>query len=162
MRWRDCLFIDSENRRNSDKRTGGNAVEKKRGQTLFTRIHKNCTRLTDWKRRSPSQVRRLSACVIFNWEQNPKELRVHRPDGTRRECGSVATVAVEPLQTDTWYALRWRITEQGMDVFVNDKLVFTEHRNYDLSKKQPILVYSNGSVVDVKTFSVHPIAARSK
>jgi WD40 repeat protein len=90
---------------------------------------------------------------------NPGFLCVHHPGGTGKENPFVTTRRVDPLATDTWYTLRWRITEQGQEVFVNEKRVLSDKRTYDLSNKQPVLVYtSQGSVVDVKSIVVTPIS----
>jgi len=95
------------------------------------------------------------ACVIFNWELNPAELRVNRPDGRKElESGSLTSAKVKPLTPGTWYRLRWRITEDGMEVFVNDERVFSERRAYDLSAKGPLGVRSGKSLVDVKELTV--------
>ncbi len=97
------------------------------------------------------------SCVIFNWELNPKQLRVHRPDGNNRlESGSIATAPVTPLKANTWYTLRWRLTAEGMSVSVDGKVVFAEQRAYDLSAPSRITVKAATSQVDVKEFSVLP------
>jgi hypothetical protein len=41
-----------------------------------------------------------------------------------------------------------------MEVWVNDKIVFTEKRAYDLSPSKPVIVKSEASLVDVKSFVV--------
>jgi hypothetical protein len=92
------------------------------------------------------------ACVIFNWEGNPRELRVHRPDG------SLATARVQPLRPNSWYTLRWRITESGMEVFVNGRSVFAERRNNYLFESRPIRIQAMASPVDVKSLTVKPLA----
>ncbi len=104
------------------------------------------------------------ACVIFNWEVRRDELRVHRPDGndSHRESGSIATARIEPLAANTWYTLRWRITEQGMEIAVNGKIVFSETRAYNLSAKRPVTVKAIDSVVDVRSFDVKPYAAKKE
>jgi TolA-binding protein len=104
------------------------------------------------------------ACVIFNWELNPSELRVHRPDGKpgRLESGSVATAKVEPLEPNTWYTVRWRVTEEGCEVFVNGKSVFAEKRKYDLSANAPVDVSANFSTIEVRSLVVKPVAAEDK
>lgn len=95
------------------------------------------------------------AAVLFNWEVNPEALRINRPDGNdKRESGSVAMVKVKPLEANTWYTLRWRITGQGMEVAVNDNVVFSERRAYNLSSHRPVFIFSAESVVDVKSFEV--------
>ncbi|VTR93443.1 unnamed protein product [Gemmata massiliana] len=95
------------------------------------------------------------AGVIFNWEVNPRELRVCRPDGTDAvESGSQAVVKVTPLKPNTWYTIKWRLTEDGMRLSVDGKTVFEEQRRYELKETAPITVRSEKSTVDVKEFRV--------
>ncbi|MDB5310442.1 MAG: hypothetical protein JWO38_4644 [Gemmataceae bacterium] len=100
------------------------------------------------------------ACVILNWEVNARELRVTRPDGVagKLESGSLATAPVKPLTPDLWYSIRWRLTPTQIDVWVDDKLVFTEKgRKYDLSTRSPVRVGACEHPVDVKSVSISPI-----
>lgn len=83
--------------------------------------------------------------VIFNWENNIRELRVARPDGEEKpESGSVAAAPAIPLRLNTWYLVRWRVSADRMEVYVNEKLVFVERRAYDLSGKGPISILTGG------------------
>lgn len=101
------------------------------------------------------------SCVIFNWEANPRQLRVHRPDGNSTVAsGSIATAPVTPLKTNTWYTIRWRLTAEGMSVSVDGKVVFAEQRAYDLSTPSRISVNAVTSQVDVKEFYV--LSAKDK
>jgi hypothetical protein len=104
------------------------------------------------------------ACVIFNWEVRRNELRVTRPDGGLKtgEGGSLATAKVQPLDANTWYTLRWLITGQGMEVYVDGKPVFSEKRAYNLSAELPVAVKAHESVVDVKSFDVKPLATKNE
>jgi WD40 repeat protein len=98
------------------------------------------------------------AGLIFNWEDNHSELRITRPDGSdKAESGSLATARVLPLTPNVWYPLRWRITEQGMSVWVKDELVFNEKRQHNLSVKRPIKVHAHDSDLDVSHFEVTPV-----
>lgn len=98
------------------------------------------------------------SCVIFNWEVNPRELRVCRPDGRGgRESGSIATARVTPLKPNTWYTIKWRLVEEGMQVLVDGKVVFEEARANDLSAPEPVVVASVRSNVDLKEFHVAPL-----
>jgi len=93
--------------------------------------------------------------VIFNWEWNAKELRVCRPDGREEaETGSIATAQVVPLKPGVWYRLRWRISTDGMTVFVNDQVIFNEVRANDLNIKSKISIAAVESVLDVRDFHV--------
>lgn len=95
------------------------------------------------------------AVVIFNWELNPRELRVCRPDGNERlESGTIATAKVAPLKANAWYTLKWRVTEVGMQIWVDGKIVFEERKNYDLTATAPVTVRAEKSIVDVKEFRV--------
>lgn len=91
------------------------------------------------------------ARLIFNWEQRWGEFRVHRPDT------SLATARNQPLDPNIWYTLRWRITDQDMEVSVDGKIVFSEKREYNLSAKNPVEVVTIESVVDVKSLDVRPL-----
>jgi WD40 repeat protein len=71
-------------------------------------------------------------------------------------------VKMEPLAPDTWYTLRWRITEEGMEVAVDDRTIFTEKRIYDLSPAEPVGVCAMRSPVDVKSFVVRELPRLAK
>ena len=101
------------------------------------------------------------ARVIFNWEVNPRELRVNRPDGNEKvDSGSSAAAKFTPLKPNTWYTLKWRLTEDGMQVSVDGKVVFEEQKKYDLSGTAPVAVHAEKSIVDVKEFRVTPLAKK--
>jgi WD40 repeat protein len=101
--------------------------------------------------------------VIFNWENKPEELRITRPDGAadRAESGSLATAEVKPLPPNTWHLLRWRVTERGMTVEVDDKVVFTENHKSDLSTRSPVTVNAEDSDVEVLSFTVKSLLKKS-
>jgi hypothetical protein len=93
-----------------------------------------------------------SSSVIFNWEINPRELRIERPNG-----GDVATAVVEPLVPGKWYSLQLRVAKAGMEIRIAGRIVFSEARKYDLSTKSTVAVKSYDSDIDVKSFVVRPI-----
>ena len=99
------------------------------------------------------------SCVIFNWESNPGELHVNRPDARNegRERGSISTAKVTPLKPNTWYTLRWRVTNKQIDIWVDGKLWFSEARNYNLATKSTISVEAKESVVDVQRVEVKSV-----
>jgi hypothetical protein len=100
--------------------------------------------------------------VIFNWEMNPNELRVTRPDGNDNvESGSLATATVQPLAANRWYPLRWRIAADGMEVWIAGKAVFAEKKSYDLSAKARVAVRAVDSNVDLKSFAVAPVTTKA-
>ncbi len=100
------------------------------------------------------------SCVIFNWERKPEELRITRPDGQEPERGSLASAAVTPLLPNTWYALRWIITEDSMAVAINGQIVFSENHKNDVSEKSPIRIHSVDSDIDVKVFTVRSLGKK--
>jgi hypothetical protein len=99
------------------------------------------------------------AAVIFNHDVTKKELIVHRPDGNNRyESGTQAVVPMPLLAPNVWHTIRWRITEKGMEVMLNNKiLLFTEKKPYELSAEQPVRVRAQDSSVDVKSLTVQQI-----
>lgn len=90
--------------------------------------------------------------VIFNWEINPRELRILRPDG------SLATAKVTPLKPNTWYTLKWRLTEEGMQISVDGKVIFEERYKNELTASVPVAIKAEKSAIDVKEFRVTPLA----
>ncbi len=86
--------------------------------------------------------------VIFNWEVNPKTLRIQRPDDSPIESPT------QKLSPNKWHTLHWIVTEKGMTVSVDGAVVFSEDRKYQLSSKSNILVQACDSDVDVKSFVV--------
>jgi serine/threonine protein kinase len=120
--------------------------------TVIARTDKNNIRLRGGR----------GSCVIFNWERKAEELRITRPDGQQPESGSLATASVTPLEPNTWYALRWILTEDGMAVAVNGQIVFSENRKNDLSGRYSIRIHSVDSDIDVKCFHVRPLDKKSR
>ncbi|HEY7326824.1 MAG TPA: hypothetical protein VH592_04250 [Gemmataceae bacterium] len=120
--------------------------------TVIARTEKNNIRMRGGR----------GSCVIFNWERKPQELRVTRPDGQQPESGSVATASVTPLLPNTWYVLRWILTEDSMVVAVNGQIVFSENRTNDLSGKYPIRIHGVDSDIDVRFFNVRPLGKKSR
>jgi hypothetical protein len=115
--------------------------------TVVARTEKNNIRLGAYK----------GGVLMFNWEGKPGELKVFRPDNqTGGELGSEAPSKQVPLAANVWYVLRWRLSEKGMEVFVNGLPVYSEAGKYDLSAKKPVRVVATDSVVEVKSFIVRP------
>jgi hypothetical protein len=100
------------------------------------------------------------ACVIFNWEDRRDELRVNRPDGSdKKESGSLIAAKARALDPNTWYTLRWRITEHGMQIFLDDQEVFSEQRKYNLSANRPVSITTAFQPIDVKSVTVKRLEA---
>jgi hypothetical protein len=95
--------------------------------------------------------------VIFNWEVNPKELRVHWPDGSpdKPQSGSTSTAPVKPLEPNVFYQIRWLIGPQGMTVYLNDRKVFSESRTLSVDKmRAKVVIHTEEDEVDVREFRV--------
>jgi len=58
------------------------------------------------------------------------------------------------LKPGVWYRLRWRISTDGMTVFVNDQVVFNETKANDVNIKPKISIAAVESVLDVRDFHV--------
>lgn len=99
------------------------------------------------------RLRAFHGGVIWNWEDNPLELRVGRPDQ------HIESAAVTPLTTGTWYRLKQRITANESDVYVDDKLVFHGTDGPYIGEPTPVWLetYEGGSAFDVKSFKVTPL-----
>jgi hypothetical protein len=101
--------------------------------------------------------------VIFNWEANPNELLINRPDGREDifESGSLLKAKAAAMKADTYYTLKWLLTPEGMVISENGQAVFTEKKDYDLGGESKISIqtYKRGNV-DVKEFKVTPIASK--
>ena len=113
--------------------------------------------------RTPANDIRLhgptGSCVIFNWGDNPQELRLTRPDGKNDvwESGSLMRSPMKPLKLDTWYTLKWRLTGSEFTVSVDDKVVFSEKGKYSLSAKAPMRFTVVPNSVDVKSFTARSV-----
>lgn len=104
-----------------------------------------------------------SALLILNWKGNLRQLRVHRPDATVWNKGSIATAPVTPLRTNEWHTIKWWITRTGMDVVVDGQRLFSERRSFNLSRPAPVRISSaGGSVVDVKSLKVTRLGAEKR
>lgn len=98
------------------------------------------------------------AGVILNWEVNPSELRVHRPDGNEGPfSGSVATAAMRPLRPWRWYKLHWRVTRESILVSIDGKTVFKEKVKLKLDHSSKVSIFSYDDPIDVQNFVVNAI-----
>jgi DnaJ-like protein len=71
--------------------------------------------------------------IIFNWEYNPQELRVHDP-----LSGQPTPVPGKgQISPNEWHALIWEIQNTGMRLFVDGKLRFQNRRDYHTLEASP-------------------------
>ncbi len=95
--------------------------------------------------RTNSQLRISYAAdqVIFNWEQDANELRVDGGPANgkhQRDKGQVL------INTDV--TIRWVVTQDGQQIYVDDDLRFEHHGDY-ARLNAPISVWGPGSKVTV-------------
>ncbi len=101
--------------------------------------------------------------VILNCQHKPPDgtsfLRIHRPDAVpSKAIGSeIITLQDITLRTVKWYTVRWKITELGMEVAIDDKVVFSEEGTNDLSMASTIKLIGH-TTADIKVFSVKTLA----
>jgi WD40 repeat protein len=119
--------------------------------TVLARTEKNNIRLYGGK----------GAYVIFNPEVEPEKLELGRPDGEQPYSGSKIRPPGQLLRPNTWYLLSWRITEEGMSVAINGRVVFSEEHKNNLSGKYPIHVQAADSAIDVLSFTVRSLKKKS-
>jgi hypothetical protein len=87
--------------------------------------------------------------VIFNWERNPQELRVHDP-----LSGQQTPVPGKGLLSpNEWHALIWEIQNTGMRLFVDGQLRFQNRRDYH-TLEASAGIGPSGSMVTVDYFLV--------
>src|SRR5262249_29785572 len=83
--------------------------------TVVARTEKNNLRLCAGR----------GAAVVFNWENNPGGLRLHRPDNLSvdwgTEAGSKPSLVLKP---EPWDPSRWRLTASGCTLWVGCGLAF--------------------------------------
>jgi hypothetical protein len=95
-------------------------------------------------------------------ELSLRGLSVHRPDNpTRGQLGSAAGSHAAALTANAWQSIRWRITDKGMEIWVNpqppkNQPVFKEPGKYAFTTKRPIRLSAADSAVDIKEFLVRP------
>jgi hypothetical protein len=92
--------------------------------------------------------------LIFNWECNVRELRVHDP----------ATAEQHPvkemgfLKPGEWHEIVWEIGLDRMRVLVNGETRFEKQADYSGIASAPSVGPCFGSTVSVREFTVTPLA----
>lgn len=114
-------------------------------------------------RTSKNNIRLLgprSSFVILNWEVNTRQLRYALPDG-KADLDSPVTIAsapFKPLERNKWYTIRWKLTNETMEVWFDDKMVLEHKGPHDVSKPANIRICGAfDDVVDVKSFFVRSL-----
>jgi len=90
--------------------------------------------------------------VIFNWELNPDELRVDGGPANGDHQPGKGRIPVNKNVT-----IRWVVTQDGQQIFVNDDLRFEHHGDY-ARLNNPISIFSGaGSTVTVSSIKTKPL-----
>ena len=90
-----------------------------------------------------------AAQVIFNWEIDPKNLRVHDP-----LTGQTYAVPGKGLiSPNEWHAVTWDIESSGMSLFVDGQLRFQNRKDYRTLNAN-VGIGPSGSKVTVDYFVV--------
>ena len=92
--------------------------------------------------------------LIFNWECNVRELRVHDP--ATAEQHPVAGKGF--LSPNEWHEIQWEIQLDRMRVVVDGEVRFEKQGDYAGFESAPSVGPCFGSTVSVREFSVSPIS----
>jgi hypothetical protein len=92
-----------------------------------------------------------AAQVIFNWERNPNELRVNGGPANGNHKAGKGNI---PPNTDV--TIRWVVTQDSQQIYVNDDLRFEHHGDY-ARINSPISVWGAGSKVTVTSIKTKPL-----
>lgn len=106
-----------------------------------------------WARTDSTNIRLNAfggAFIIWNWEVNQDELRVHLPQAQPQ----IGTAKVTRLRPNTWYKLRVEAAADEVRVYTDNKLVYRRNGQYRLTESPVSVGGAFGSVVDLKEFSV--------
>lgn len=89
--------------------------------------------------------------VIFNWEMNPKQLRVDGGPANgkhKTDAGSIPT--------DKYVTVKWVVTPQKQLIYVDDQLRFEHTGDYSTINK-PVRVFTHQANLSLKTLEVKPL-----
>ena len=103
--------------------------------------------------RTSAQLRLAYAAdqVIFNWEEAPTELRV---DGGPANGQHKPGQGQIPIDTDV--TIRWIVTQDSQQIYVDDDLRFEHHGDYT-RLNAPISVWGHDSKVTVTSIKTKPL-----
>jgi hypothetical protein len=91
--------------------------------------------------------------LIFNWECNVRELRVHDP--ATAEQHSLPDKGF--LLTNEWHEILWEIRLDNMRVVVDGRVLYDNKGNYSGIESAPSVGPCFGSAISVREFSVTPL-----
>ena len=92
--------------------------------------------------------------LIFNWECNVRELRVHDPgNGEHHPVPNKGF-----LSTNEWHEIQWEIHLDSMRLVVDGEVRFEKQADYSGFESAPSVGPCFGSTVSVREFSVSPLS----
>jgi hypothetical protein len=91
--------------------------------------------------------------LIFNWECNVRELRVHDP--ATAEQHSLPDKGF--ITTNEWHEISWEIRLNSMRVVVDGEVRYEGKGDYSGIESAPSVGPCFGSVVSVREFSISPL-----
>lgn len=92
--------------------------------------------------------------VIFNWECNVRELRVHDP-ATAKQHGLEGKGFIN---TTEWHEITWEIRLDRMRVIVDGEVRFESEGDYSGIESAPSAGPCFGSAVSLREFSIMPLS----
>jgi hypothetical protein len=103
--------------------------------------------------RTSSQLRLAYAAdqVIFNWEEAPTELRIDGGQANGRHQPGRGQI---PIDTDV--TIRWIVTQDSQQIYVDDDLRFEHHGDYT-RLNAPISIWGPNSKVTVASIKTKPL-----
>lgn len=91
--------------------------------------------------------------LIFNWECDVRELRVHDP-ATAQQHG---LKGLGFITTNLWHDIAWEIRLDRMSVTVDGEIRFEGQGDYSSIESAPSVGPCFGSAVSVREFSITPL-----
>ena len=90
--------------------------------------------------------------IIFNWEGNPRQLRVDGGPANGLHQDGAGSIPVGRYVT-----IKWVVTTSHQAIYVDGRLRFEHHGDYSQIVRPVTVFPANGSVVTVKSMRVKPI-----
>jgi len=92
--------------------------------------------------------------LIFNWECNVRDLRVHDPASSEQH----EVKGKGFISTNEWHEILWEIALDRLRVTVDGETRFEKQGDYSGFESAPSVGPCFGSVVSVREFTVTPLA----
>jgi hypothetical protein len=94
--------------------------------------------------------------VIFNWEGNENELRIHDP-ATGEQMGVEGKGYIEP---NKWHDITWEVYPDGMRVLLKGEELARKHGDYAKLKASVGIGPAFGSVISVESFRIEALKGK--